>query len=241
MSEFPRSMTPEEAAAARASMVDGELGPLVEGVFAAHPNVRSAAFCVAQYWDDEALDAVHTEWVFSELPRPNVSAGLDHRWEGSDSTNYPSGAEPVSTEWGDLPEIGELDDNTSSIPLFAAFCRENCHQEMEASEAFAWYAVFTRDGESAKVAAVETATARRPWLDGIAPMWDALGDESDYEEDWGEFVRRYGDPGGATGAVLGMDDGAGAGAVPSGPGGSAAVVLPPGAKVVKQRWWRRRR
>lgn len=232
MTDVPKSMTAEEAARARADLVDRQLVPIVEGVFAKHGNVRSAAFCIAQFWDDEALDAVHLSWVFSELPRPAVGEGVDAEFEETDPVNFPSGRR-VSTGWGDLPFLEDWDDNTTAIPLFAAFCREDCDQEMLPSAAFVPYATFLRDGDAAKVGSVEVVTAaRRPWLDGVAPLWPEDPDfEPEYEDDVAEFIRRYGDPG---------SPGSAAGGAPA-PTGGAPSSNASAAPAPRKRWWQRGR
>lgn len=60
------AMTRGQADAARRAFVRSQLWPQVVALFEAHPLMRSAMLGVAQYWADEADDAVHGCLVLSE-------------------------------------------------------------------------------------------------------------------------------------------------------------------------------
>lgn len=222
MIQIPKAMGPDEASAARERFLAQVLVPYAAKRFGQFAHLRSAAFCIAQFWCDEALDAVHYEWVFSELDTPDVSAGLEDE-EVGDPVNLPSG--PL--DWGPTrypPLLGAWDSNMSFIPLFAAFCKEDCDQEMDPSESFVPYAVFTRAAdEPAGVSVQVVGQMRRPWLDGVAPLWDGESDGDQVVADWDAFVARYAAPGSDTGA-------------------DAVIDTPPAAPAPSQRrrWWQRR-
>jgi hypothetical protein len=233
MTEIPTTMTPEQAAAARERLVANALVPYVARVFERFDHLRSAAFCVAQFWCDEALDAVHYEWVFSELGTPDVPAGLEDE-EVEDPVNLPSG----QLDWGANrypPLLANWDANSSFIPLFAAFCKEDCDQEMDPSESFVPYALFTRGPAGpADVSVQVVGKMLRPWLDGVAPLWDG---ENDGAEDWDAFVARYTPP---PGAVV-IDPASEPNGSPSDPSSvPPSSPTPPSEPEPKRRWWQRR-
>ncbi len=158
------AMSTKEAAAARETYLKQRVLPFVAGVFETYPALRSCVMSVAQYWCDEALDAVHYDFIWSELETPNVEAGMVVEYEERDAANLPT-IGVVKTDF-----LREWDDNGGSISLFAAYCKEGCDQEMVKAEAHLPFAVFRREekGVSYRIAPVQ----RRPWLDGVNPIWN---------------------------------------------------------------------
>jgi hypothetical protein len=161
MTEIPKSLTPEETAKLREAWIRDGFVPTVASVFAKYPTLRSATMLVAQYWSDEAEDAVHYALVYSVLDTPDLDAARAAEHD-ADPVNHPPGFEP----W-DLPYVEVWDDNDESISLFAAFCTEGADQEMPWLEAYTPYAIFRRDGDAVRVEVVGTMI--RPWLDGVTP------------------------------------------------------------------------
>ena len=201
--------TSAEASRLRDLMVREQIVPVVRRAFEAHPALRSATLLVAQYFCDEANDAVHCDVVYSELdtpdtaaaflarrrryedPKPQRSAGGRSglaRWlpwlrqpepavtavqdaprtaaSKGDPTNLPSGLDDEGLEQEFTWKL-DWDSNGEPISLFAAFCREDCHQEMEVGEAYSPYAIFRR--RNGDVAVEIVGVVIRPWLDGVEP------------------------------------------------------------------------
>lgn len=156
-------------------MLESIVLPEVRTAFTLFPQLQSASMLVAQYWCDEAIDAVHYMLVHSVLQTPDLEAAFGHEDDDEpDRVNLP---EPLPTS-GDLwwrcreegRQIGKpvwWDDNGEAIPAFAAFCREGAHQEMSRGEAYAPYAILRRAGDDIEVEVV--GQMLRPWLDGVAP------------------------------------------------------------------------
>lgn len=204
-----RKYTSAEAAQLRERMIREQIVPVVGRAFEAHPELRSATLLVAQYWCDEANDAVHCDVVFSELDTPDTAAAFlarRRRYEDAepqrpaggrsgfarwlpwfrqpepavtavqdaprtatpkgDPTNLPSGLDDEGLE-RDFTWKLDWDSNGEPISLFAAFCLEDCHQEMEVGEAYSPYAIFRR--RSGDVAVEIVGVMIRPWLDGVKP------------------------------------------------------------------------
>ncbi len=158
-------MTPEESAQGRHRSVHEHFVPVVARVFAEHPLLKIAVFMVGQYWDDEAHDAVHYRLFFSQFEPPQMDAYND--LEADHNPNHPPGFDPDPYD----PFYKEIpwDNNYDAIPLFAAFCKEGAHQEMDETEAFTPYAFFRRGPLGVEVEIV--GPMLRPWLDGVDPLW----------------------------------------------------------------------
>jgi hypothetical protein len=156
--------SPQEAAAARERAMSTDLVPYVLGLFEEHSALRSCALCVAQFWCDEALDAVHYRFVWSERETPEIEAGLAAGDEERDDANLPT-LHSVTA-----PYLRAWDDNGDAISLYASYCRESCDQEMSEAEVFLPYAIFRRTAQG--VAVQRAPTQRRPWLDGVRPVLD---------------------------------------------------------------------
>lgn len=163
--------TKKQAAQLRQKSIDGFIVPIVKANFNKYPQLKSAAILVAQYWNDEASDAVHQHIIYSVLDTPDFEAAARGEY-GKDTVN--------------LPSLGRLEDraysverngeevywleNLDAIPAFAAFCKEGSHQCMDTFEAYTPYAVLRRQEDDIDIEVV--GKMLRPWLDGIKPEWD---------------------------------------------------------------------
>ncbi len=206
-----KKYTPIEAADLRDRVIREGVVPMVRRAFDAYPALQSATLLVAQFWCDEAHDAVHCDVIFSELRTPDTKAAYRARrqryggddvapppsasglfgwrtwlpWLGGSKTapklapNVPPPCEPNS-DITNLPSIRDVemldelewDSNGEPISLFAAFCLEDCHQEMDEREVYSPYAIIRRQNGDVAVEVVGVMT--RPWLDGVVPE---AGDE----------------------------------------------------------------
>lgn len=167
--------TKKQAAQLRQKIIEQAILPVVKKCFEKYPQIRSATLLVAQYWDDEATDAVHEHFVFSVLDTPDLEAAYKTEENYTeDNINLP-GLGKYCYLVGDARE--ELDEegchdyywpnNWDAIPAFAAFCREGASQLMSTAEAYTPYAVFRRCGDDIEIEVV--GQMLRPWLDGIQP------------------------------------------------------------------------
>lgn len=160
----------EQTAHLRDTLLREHVLPVVERVFAKYADLRSAYFMVAQYWNDEADDAVHYSLVYSKMAEGDMAAAWRSADRGEpDSANLPDGVSRWDIE-DDEAHWVDWDSNGDAIPAFAAFCKEGCHQEMSEEETHSVYAVFRRREASADIAVV--GEVLRPWLDGVCPQWD---------------------------------------------------------------------
>lgn len=170
-------MSPGEAEMARRQHLRTHLLPVVSRYFKTYPRLQSAMLCVAQYWADEADDAVHGILIMSELLEPTLE-GV--RWsdeeEDSPDPNLPTTR--IKTKYGntassavDLYEAeAHWDDNNGAIPLWAAFAPEEGNQVYEHfSEVYSPAVMFYRHG------GYNILPMCRPHLDGVRP-------ESGWEE-----------------------------------------------------------
>ncbi|MFK8001280.1 MAG: hypothetical protein AB8H86_16920 [Polyangiales bacterium] len=138
---------------------------VVQAAFKKHRALKSIALVVAQYWNDEADDAVHGRLLCSELETPDVGAALialdggegdDDYYDEMDYVNLPSftldGRPEIYPKWNS---------NEAGIPAFAAYCTEGGDQCSPAQDNYSLYAIFYRDGRVKTV-----GTKVRPYLDG---------------------------------------------------------------------------
>ena len=150
--------------------------PFVQGFFDKYEGLQSAMLCVAQYWSDEANDAVHGSLIVSELPVPRLD-GASHGYGGAaPDPNVPNTKIAGEYSYGEGGSVAGLwragwDSNSGSIPLWAAFSPEGGSQEQEEmSEGYAPAALFYRHG------GYEMLSMTRPFLDGVRPEWGADDD-----------------------------------------------------------------
>ncbi|HWG42114.1 MAG TPA: TIGR02996 domain-containing protein [Gemmataceae bacterium] len=161
-------MSSGEAEMARRQYLRTSLLSVVSRYFKTYERLRSAMLCVAQYWDDEADDAVHGELIVSELFEP-ILEGVGY--DSSVDTNVPNTR--IKSDYGELSSVVSLydagvgwDDNGGAIPLWAAFAPEEGRQEYEQlSEVYAPAVLFYRHG------GYEILPMARPHLDGVRPEW----------------------------------------------------------------------
>ena len=161
----------------RQNVIDNYVLPIVKRAFAKYPQINSATFAVAQYWD-YGVSKIHDFFLYSVLDIPDWEAFAQSEKEGiEDSINLPGFEEERERFlfWSIIEkELSKEEqkhcnwDNTRElIPAFAAFCKEGSHQDMDYSEAYTPYAILRRTDNRIVVEIV--GKMLRPWLDGIRP------------------------------------------------------------------------
>jgi uncharacterized protein (TIGR02996 family) len=168
-------MSPGEAEVERRQYVRTQLLPIVARYFQQYERLRSAMLCVAQYWADEADDAVHGTLVVSELFEPTLK-GVKYGYEATDVDDpnlptvriKPQYGEGSSSEVSLWDNNAQWDDNNRAIPVWAAFAPEGGSQEYgDLGEVYAPAVMFYRHG------GYEFLPMDRPHLDGVRPEWGA--------------------------------------------------------------------
>lgn len=117
-------------------------------VFTTKPQLRSVMMSVAQYWSDEADDAVHAFAVASERATPlwpHVCS--ETSWD--DDPPEPIAGE-ICESCGDLGYF-PCDDNGSSIPVFEPYCHEDGSQEESMAENYTPFAVARRTDDGVAI------------------------------------------------------------------------------------------
>jgi uncharacterized protein (TIGR02996 family) len=114
--------------------------------FAEQPDLKSFVLAVAQYWADEAEDAVHSNTYGSvrAIPLwPHLCEYGDNPTEGEICGDCARGSScPYPDEW---------DDNGGSIQAFEAYCHESGSQEEPSSHNELPYAIARRVGDDVVV------------------------------------------------------------------------------------------
>lgn len=164
------SMSPGEAEVGRREYIRTHLLPVVARYFKTYPLLRSAMLCVAQYWNDEAGDAVHGELILSELLEPTIEAVPAYGTE-PDANTPNTRIERRYGRSGSAIALWEIEagweDNDGAIPLWAAYAPEGGNQDFEyLSDVYAPAVLFYRHG------GYDLLPIRRPHLDGIRTEWD---------------------------------------------------------------------
>jgi uncharacterized protein (TIGR02996 family) len=158
-------MSPGEAEMVRRQYVRAHLLPVVSRFFKNYELLQSAALCVAQYWCDEASDAVHGHLVVSELLEPTLSGAGDNSSHDANlpNTHIPDRYTKKSSSHVSFYENGVAwDDNSGAIPIWAGFAPEGGE---EFGGGYAPAVMFYRHG------GYEFLPMTRPHLDGVQPEW----------------------------------------------------------------------
>lgn len=163
-------MSPGEAEMARRELLRTHLLPTVAQYFTTYERLQSAMLCVAQYWADEADDAVHGLLILSELFEPTLEGVTGRDDEPGTDPNVPN--THIKQKYGDISSSAVYlwdtpwDDNSGAIPLWAAFAPEEGSQEYAYySEVYSPAVMFYRHG------GYEFLPMKRPHLDGVQPEW----------------------------------------------------------------------
>jgi uncharacterized protein (TIGR02996 family) len=171
-----------ERAIGRVRILEEDFIPHAAEIFAKHPEIRSQMLCVAQYWADEADDAVHANIVYSKRDTPRWPHVCGDRSFSDDEEEEEAQREPpvpIDERCSYCGDFGWVpwDDNNAAIPAFEAFCREDSSQEGEVAETYLPYAIAHRDGEGVRIEVVGRIT--RPHLEMPEPT----------ASDWGSDAR----------------------------------------------------
>jgi hypothetical protein len=170
-------MSQGQAEMARRGYLREHLRPFVAGYFEKYPLLQSAMLCVAQYWDDEANDAVHAKVLFSELfvPQMQGASYLAEPDELANDLNIPNTV--IHDKSGDAGSVvgsyGEFawDHNTAAIPIWASYSSEGGSQDwgVHVLEHYSPAVLFYRHG------GYDILPMIRPQLNGIQSEWGAEG------------------------------------------------------------------
>lgn len=112
------------------------------GIFAQHPDIQSVMVCVAQYWNDEADDAIHSQVITSHrrVPVwPHVCIHGDPWQLELDQTFGDLGNCCQEFYWQKLPDYFPFPQRGTTIFAFEPYCSEEQHEH-----AFRPYAVARR-------------------------------------------------------------------------------------------------
>lgn len=173
----------------RANVVHVMQTQIKDQLFDAYPALKSVGLYVAQYWDDEADDAVHGILVVSELPEPILKNAKGYLCDDINKINKDDVNLPTIKQFKQVMytysydeysvrsvlDFLNWDSNGQAIPLWAAWCPENGSQDASAQDNYALALTFYRDGTS------RFASQLRPWLDGVSGSYDS--DEGETSEE----------------------------------------------------------
>lgn len=137
---MPLTLRGCDSAELREHYVRWEFAPVAAMALRSMPKWHSVTLAVAQYWSDEASDAVHTVFLPSSSRDPGwpVPPEADSHWDTMQKLREQVFGDPYRF----------YGDNYALILAFASYCRFGCHQEMPVEKAYLPYAIARRDGAS---------------------------------------------------------------------------------------------
>lgn len=187
-----KMFSPEETRILRRNFVEKRLIPVLESRFQIFPELKSAAMLVAQYWQDEANDAVHLRWIFSVLETPDISSvcSNDEVFFEEDPTNLPN--LPSHYNLNHTPPLPRFpsNENDFAISLFAAFCKETTGLDPTKFENHEVFAIFRKAGDHLEVD--YCGEMIRPWLDGVFPEgWESQVSSEWFQECRSDWIERF--------------------------------------------------
>jgi len=148
----------------RRKMIERDFIPYVKEIFAKRSELTSAMLLLAQYWADEADDAVHANVVFSGRETPLWPHPC--RWDDEDDDSVVRDPNEICTSCGDVGWLSFDDNGEQTIAAFAPCCREDADQEMRVAEAYLPYAVARRSPSAKDGVEVEIVGGPiRAWMD----------------------------------------------------------------------------
>jgi hypothetical protein len=186
--ELRWGLSGRSSAELREMFIDWWFRPVSRVLFADHPDVESVVLGFAQYWNDEANDAVHALVRTSAVRDPIWEDVAVSRYEPPEFPEWDQDAEPFDA-WMAREEAAESAwyeqqareearieaagnevtagrstyfDNGSFIAAFASYCVEGANQGQAVREAYRPYAIARRapDGE---VGIEVVGVVHQPW------------------------------------------------------------------------------
>lgn len=156
----------------RRRILEKNILPYIKEHFTTYPQLKSAMLLIAQYWESEAKNAVHSHYIFSILYTPDLEAFYRAERQSQtfynfiDDINLPS----LGTPWDLIDNHDYWDSNGIAIPAFAAFCKAGADKNDNIEEAYSPYAIFRRQREKVEIEII--GKKLRPWLEGMLPEED---------------------------------------------------------------------
>lgn len=152
----------------RLTWLQDDLEPWLTNYFNTHPDHQSVLAAVAQYWADEADDAVHLTMLASKSAVPDF---FSSEWDED------AKGDTVGIGWSNRPS---WDDNGLSIRSFQGLCGEGGSQELPSSDQAEPFLLAQREGKGHRVTWL--GRSQRPWLDlPNAALPGFLGEDDDGE------------------------------------------------------------
>ncbi|MEL6343633.1 MAG: hypothetical protein AAFV53_10920 [Myxococcota bacterium] len=155
----------------RAHYLRWEFAPIAAELFRQSPRWASVTLAVAQYWCDEAHDAVHTVIIPSEHVNPGWPTPELRAEEGDDEAAVAVADDANAARWAARQSlwghrVGPFyGDNYDLIVAFAAYCLPGCHQEMDYSQAYRPYAIARRGPDASMEMEIVGRMVQPEWED----------------------------------------------------------------------------
>lgn len=176
----------ERCAELRKQYLDGVMSVYMQRLFKDNLQIQCVGLAVAQYWDDEANDAVHLRKYPCEHAELDLEALFAWNERNYDQLNLddphphmPSNPTFDTWDWerktfGDGwyrdPVINNWNDNYDAISLFGGFVAEEGSQEWDDKHNYSLFCVYRKDVHG-DITWEYTTEMHRPYVDGCWPSW----------------------------------------------------------------------
>ena len=120
----------------------------VEKHFKRDSRIQSAILIIAQYWDDEADDAVHANVLFSKAECPNWPLNRDINILNRDSSYFGLDFDPYEIQDTNIEWLPWSDNSGATISAFELFCTEDGTQHDDEDLTYKPYAWAYRNGDN---------------------------------------------------------------------------------------------
>lgn len=153
----------ETSAELRANYLRDGFSPVARQIFDSYEDVQSVVLAIAQFYADEAEDAVHLEIIPCVVPNPEWPSCLDNNpfvlFDEGWHVDFSKGIYEMQREYP------QLDANTDAIIAFASCCHEISSQEDPVDVTSRPYAVARPEANGTVAVEVVGSVVRPDWED----------------------------------------------------------------------------
>lgn len=160
-SEFHDKISMDDIAGTKKHVVEEWFLPVARLLLKEYPTIHCVVVSLAQYWNDEANDAVHVSFIPSSVPFEfwEELFSSKNKFYSEDSENFSLPKSDGSTGYVSFYSLSrraigfnpQLSNDETFISIFERYCKEGCGQDMRTQESYQPYLIVSRNGDDIKV------------------------------------------------------------------------------------------
>lgn len=160
-SEFHSRISADDLEETKKQVIEEWFLPVAKLLLKEYPSTNCVVVTLAQYWNDEADDAVHVSFIPSSVPFESWDGLFSdkNQFYSEESQDFSLPKPDGSTEYVSFYGLSQraigfnpyLSNDESFISIFERYCKERCSQEMHTQEAYQPYLIVSRDGDEIKI------------------------------------------------------------------------------------------